>query len=118
METSLNTLNNYFSILEKTGYIDDNTVLSILIYIALQEIRYSWEWDEKYISIISNIMNSLESEVCIISNNTPCINKGTKDYNIGENTFGFYDLPQVTGNLAVINELVEAIKNYNLFATL
>lgn len=119
MEVSLCTLDKYFSILNKIGYVDYTTVLDIVTYLALQEIYHSWDWSEEHRRYMNQVLNDLESKVCLISACTPCLECGgiKQSYHLGDNVFGFYDMP-TSSDSAVVREIWKAMENYNLFMTL
>nr|DAI06257.1 MAG TPA: hypothetical protein [Crassvirales sp.] len=120
MDLNVCIIDKYFSILKNLGYLDYSTTLHIATYIALQELLYSHEWDDKDKKFIEEYLNDLESSVCIISSCTPCpsTNKGRGR----NNTFyypvsGFLDLSLSSTKDSIVKAIEEFFADYNIFVT-
>ena len=117
MADRLNIINSYYSTLNKVGYINDKTLLNLIVYLALQEILDSWTFSEEQYKVIVNILEDIKNKECIIKMNTPCINtnKGILQNNNYYN-FSFCDVPQQSNDNVFLKELWQIISEHNLFA--
>lgn len=117
MEPNVCIIDKYFSTLKNFGYLDYDTTICIVAYIALQELYNSYDWDEGCRKFISEYLNSLESSVCIISACAPCSSWNKKNKYSHYSTSGFPDLVQTFNENIFIREIIKAMDNYNFFVT-
>lgn len=109
-------LNEYFSDLKNTGYVDYTTVLNIVNYLALKEILKARNWEDDDRRFINYILNELESKVCLISYCLPC--KQSRD-SIGNSIFiGVPTMDNISFENDIIKEILSTLDSHNLFSVL
>lgn len=74
METNFCIVENYFNTLKLQGYVKDEISCSILKYFAIKELTTKWDWSSKVKQYFRKLLDSMESNLCFISECIPCTN--------------------------------------------
>ena len=117
MKNSLRILNNYFLILKKLGYLNYKETLSIFVYIIVKEISdilaQSKEEDLKH--FIVHYLNDIKDNSPIIADN---ISNFEQMHLSADPVFGIVDNTQTAYTNVLIEDLIQAMEDANVFMVL
>jgi hypothetical protein len=117
MNNSVRILNTYFTVLKNLGYLNDVETLSIFVYIAVKELQEALNnsTDLELKSFTNQYLNGIKDNSCVISNS---IKNNERVQISSDPVFGIVDTPQNSYSHALIEDLIQAMEDANVFMVL
>lgn len=117
MNNSVRILNTYFTILKNLGYLNYSETLNIFVYIAVKELHdlLSSSTDAELKDFIIHYLNDIKDNSCVIGSS---IRNNEKIQMSSDPVFGIVDTSQNSYNHVLIEDLIKAMEDANIFMVL